>query len=34
MSVIQLGPVSIARVVEIARSRFPTAQMLPGKTAV
>src|SRR5262249_43965352 len=29
---IQLGPVSLARVVEIPRSTYPTAQMLPDST--
>ena len=33
MSPIQLGPVSIARVVEIGRSTYPTAQMLPDSSA-
>lgn len=32
MTTIQLGPVSIARVVEIPRSTYPTAQMLPDST--
>jgi glyoxylase-like metal-dependent hydrolase (beta-lactamase superfamily II) len=32
MNTIQLGPVSIARVVEIPRSTYPTAQMLPDST--
>src|SRR5262245_52570599 len=30
MDAIQLGPVTISRVVEIGRSSFPTAMMLPG----
>jgi glyoxylase-like metal-dependent hydrolase (beta-lactamase superfamily II) len=32
MTTIQLGPVSIARLVEIPRSTYPTAQMLPDST--
>jgi glyoxylase-like metal-dependent hydrolase (beta-lactamase superfamily II) len=33
MDAIQLGPVTISRVVEIGRSSFPTAMMLPGSDA-
>jgi len=33
MTSIQLGPVTISRVVEIGRSTYPTAQMLPDSTA-
>jgi glyoxylase-like metal-dependent hydrolase (beta-lactamase superfamily II) len=33
MATIQLGPVSITRVVEIGRSTYPTAQMLPDSSA-
>ena len=32
MTTITLGPVSISRVVEIGRSSFPTAMMLPDST--
>jgi glyoxylase-like metal-dependent hydrolase (beta-lactamase superfamily II) len=32
MNAIALGPVTISRVVEIGRSSFPTAMMLPGST--
>ena len=33
MPTIRLGPVSITRVVEIGRSTYPTAQMLPDASA-
>ena len=33
MPTIRLGPVSITRVVEIGRSTYPTAQMLPDSSA-